>query len=63
MKAASLQSYSELETEPPVEPTANKEFELVPKMRPLSKESLEVLAVMAYRQPVSLADINTRPFR
>ena len=28
-------------------------------MRPLSKESLEVLAVMAYRQPVSLADINT----
>lgn len=59
MKAASLQSVLELETKPPVEPTANKEFELVPKMRPLSKESLEVLAVMAYRQPVSLADINT----
>jgi chromosome segregation and condensation protein ScpB len=53
------ESVFELETKPPVEPTANKEFELVPKMRPLSKESLEVLAVMAYRQPVSLADINT----
>jgi chromosome segregation and condensation protein ScpB len=53
------ESVVELETEPAIEPRINEALERVPKTWPLSKEAIEVLAAIAYRQPVSLADINS----